>query len=73
MRFKLFVGCVDGDTFYVLGTSSNELALNFLNRYDHEGSTVSLEIWPEDIQATERLLEITDPERVYDVLKTGKL
>lgn len=40
---KVTVDAVDGERFYTIGTPSAQEALAFLERYDHEGSTVVVE------------------------------
>jgi hypothetical protein len=71
MRYELFVGCVDGDTYWTAESSEFKPLLDLLEKFDHEGSTVSLDVKSDD--GSERIKEISDPEHVYSVLKGGKL
>jgi len=61
--YNLGVNVVDGSTEYSIRTDSAAEALNFLNRFDHEGSTVTLFI--EDGQETITLFN----EEVYRTLE----
>ena len=44
--FMVEIGCVDGVTGYTIETDDKEVALGFLERYDHEGSTVIMRLRP---------------------------
>lgn len=65
--YKLHISCVDGDTHYTVGSSDRILLRNFLDMHDHEGSTVSLEVWdlPQD---TRPVKTMENPEEVYAFL-----
>lgn len=42
MIYNLSILCIDGETIYGLISSNKKLLLNYLRKYDHEGSNVSL-------------------------------
>lgn len=48
-HFSLHIDCVDGESFFSMGSRSNTpsttQALEFLNKHDHEGSTISLDLF----------------------------
>lgn len=42
-QYTLSIACVDGETVYGLSSSDKKHLLNFLQRYDHEGSDACLD------------------------------
>ena len=68
MLYKVTIDAVDGEHFYIAGGSHKPGLLAFLERFDHEGSTVTLEI-DVDVPSFERPhVTVTDPERIYAIL-----
>lgn len=59
-RYKVVVGCVDGETTYSLESPSRDLIVAFLQKKDHEGSSLSL--------VTPSGKEWTTNETVYQAL-----
>lgn len=44
---RVYIDSVDTTTFYAVGTLTEDkkILLDFLDKHDHEGSSISLEIW----------------------------
>lgn len=65
-QLKVHIDAVDGDTFYTAGTlaGNKNILLQFLEKYDHEGSSISLEIWRDGEVFDERF-----NEKVYEYLR----
>lgn len=66
MIFKLNISCVDGETFYSMGSNSREQLFKFLERYDHEGSSVSLDIF--DLVNDNPVDTLENPDEIYNFL-----
>lgn len=66
MLYKVTIDAVDGERFYCAGGPARDELLVFLQRYDHEGSTVTLD-WCATGDAGEPGL-CADPERIYRIL-----
>lgn len=43
-KVTIYIDSVDGETMYSIATSNVEIGLKFLEKYDHEGSTICLKI-----------------------------
>lgn len=63
--YNLSIFCVDGETIYGLISSDKKLLLNYLDKYDHEGSSVSMVK-----KIGEEFINIDDPEKVYEELRS---
>jgi hypothetical protein len=70
MLYKITIDAVDGERFYVAGGPDKAELLDFLSRYDHEGSTVTLD-WCSTANDTSVPGLSADPERIYRIL-TGQ-
>lgn len=67
MMVRVCLDSVDGETFYTMGTTvvRSKYLLEFLKTYDHEGSSLTLEIY--DL-STEDLVTLHD-EKAYEYLR----
>ena len=65
MTYNLSICGVDGETVYGLIGTNHKLLWDFLNLYDHEGSSVSMVIHPDDCTFT----TIEDPDVIYRMLR----
>ena len=64
----LWIGAVDTERDYTITTPSAKEALEFLKRYDHEGSTVGMDVYTiVDDEASVESFE--DPEKTYRYLE----
>lgn len=63
IAYNLSIFCVDGETIYGLISPDRKLLLSFLNKHDHEGSTVTLVR-----HEGEEFTTIDNPELVYEEL-----
>ena len=64
--FNLSIGCVDGITIWGLISANKTALLNFLDRYDHEGSNINLVI-----KNGENFRSL-DGEEVYNYLRENE-
>lgn len=64
--YKINISCVDGVTFYSCGADNLKQIKNFLEKYDHEGSSIGFEVWDVNFKApgnpSLKLEEIDDSE-----------
>lgn len=58
MEFCIYLGFVDGQTDMRFETKSAKEALEFLNSYDHEGSSLGLVITADDNEDIYKLLRL---------------
>lgn len=58
----LYIDSVDGETLYSIQTAAAHRALEFLAKYDHEGSSIFL-------KADHNQGPIDNPDRIYAYLK----
>lgn len=66
MIYNLSIACVDVTTIYGMISCDKSALLGFLERYDHEGSQVSLHKHP---IGEKEFINIEDPEDVYRELR----
>ena len=62
MKFTIAIDFVSGDGFLSLITNDAQSALNFLSRYDHEGSIVEITIEFPPEQGYEFLRSLANPK-----------
>jgi len=72
-EYELFIDCVDGETCYsvhVAGEHSKKTMREFLKKYDHEGSSISLVILEQDStsQTGIKMLDTLHNQDAYDVV-----
>lgn len=67
MLYKVTIDAVDGERFYVAGGPHRGELLAFLQRYDHEGSAVTLD-WATTADDGRTPGLSADPERIYRIL-----
>lgn len=65
MIYLMRVYCVDGSSYFSLGSSDKKRVLEFLEKTDHEGSALQLVINP--YLSDERIID--EPEKIYEELK----
>lgn len=63
--YNLSIFCVDGITCYGLISDDKKHLLSYLDKYDHEGSSVSMVK-----KIGEEFINIDNPEKVYEELRS---
>lgn len=48
LRYSVAISSVDGQTTHIFDTNSKGECLQFLERYDHEGSSISFRVYLDD-------------------------
>lgn len=71
LNLEVSINCVDGQTSHHFITKSKEEALKFLKEYDHEGSSISINL-AEQLQSGSWWVETKDGFEVYKYLTNDK-
>lgn len=67
--YKVTIDAVDGDRFYIAGSPDVAELLAFLQRYDHEGSSVVLDWMVRVGTDVHNQGIVADPERIERILR----
>ena len=63
MSYNLSIWCVDGDTIYGLISNDKKKLLDYLIKYNHEGSSINLKK-----EEGDRFINYENPEEIYKEL-----
>lgn len=69
--YKINIDCVDNTTYYAMAAMSSDkkYLLEFLQKYDHEGSSLLLQIYNSIENDGQLEREISNPKEIYKELE----